>query len=121
MNVKCDHCPLLTEDRECPGQRNAGVCDRADPSSPKHNPGILEKIVNFAVAVVQHVAAGSPTAAPEQTAERLAICQECEHHDPDRDRCSVCGCGLSLKASWADQSCPLEKWGPVTPSASEEA
>lgn len=120
MGEKCGHCPLLAEDQPCPGQRNPRVCERADPSSPEHAPGILTQILSFGVAVIQHVAAGAPQANEAQKNARLAICQACEHYEPGR--CRVCGCGLSMKAGWADQSCPLDppKWGPVTPGDHRE-
>lgn len=121
MNEKCLHCSLLNEGSACPGQRNPRICTRADPSSELHTPGILEKIANFGKAVVQHVVAGAPKVTEEQLRDRLAICQDCEYHEPDRDRCRRCGCGLSLKASWADQACPLDppKWEAIESERNE--
>jgi hypothetical protein len=109
QNCKCNHCPLLAEDRECPGQKNRRVCERADPSSPEHAPGILKQILAFGQAVVQHVAQGMPMATDEQKNARLAICQACEHFR-DGGRCHLCGCGLGVKAGWAGESCPIGKW-----------
>ncbi|WP_237722764.1 hypothetical protein, partial [Singulisphaera acidiphila] len=77
MNSRCGHCPLRDETRDCPGQRNAGVCRRADASSPEHRPGILQQILNFGAAVVQHISAGSPKATDAQRDARLAICKGC--------------------------------------------
>ncbi len=71
---------------------------------------------NFATAVVQHVAAGSPPATPELKAARLTVCSTCDQKvsDPAGDWCRhrKCGCYLETKAGWADQSCPLGKWPP---------
>lgn len=107
-NPKCGHCPLLAEERECPGQKNPRVCVRADPTSELHDQGILRKIANFATAVVQHVAAGMPEASPEVKVARLAICQGCDEFNAGS--CRLCGCGLEVKAGWADQECPIGKW-----------
>jgi hypothetical protein len=113
MNPKCGHCPLLAEDGPCPGQRNRRVCEREDAASPVHSPGIARKLLNFAVAAVQHVAAGAPMATAEAKTERLGICQACEHFE--NGGCKLCGCSMDMKAGWADSSCPLDspKWGPV--------
>lgn len=113
MNTKCRHCPLLNE---CPGERNARVCVRADASSNEHSPRLLEKITNFTRAAIQHVAAGAPRVDSGVKAGRLVICQGCEQFEDGK--CRLCGCNLEVKAGWADQSCPLDppKWGPIETS-----
>ena len=116
---KCNHCPLLTEDRECPGQKNRRVCVRADPESELYTPGILEKIRSFAVATARHVAAGSPMATEEQKAARLGICATCEHLDHERRGCRLCGCSMDMKTGWADSACPIGKWTAVEPAPVE--
>jgi len=110
-DAKCEHCPLSTEDRFCPGQRNRGICRKADPTLPNHRPSFLERIVNFTLAVTQHVRSGMPRATDEQVEVRLGICRGCEHFDDYR--CRICTCNLPLKAAMADQSCPIAKWEPV--------
>lgn len=72
-------------------------------------PDLLTKAVNFASAVVTHVAAGMPTASPELKAARLAVCEPCDQRLPG-GTCVGCGCNLDLKASWEDQECPKGKW-----------
>lgn len=118
MRSKCLHCPLADDaSRECPGQKNGRVCYRADPKSQNHTPGILAKILGFTVAAAKHFAAGMPTVTAEVQASRLAICQACEHYEADRDACTRCGCGMTLKVSWAESQCPLDppKWGITEP------
>lgn len=129
--MRCTHCPC-PPGPTCPGERNSEICVKADPTSPNFRPGVrrnLEvwqeptphpvdqhaaapgpgrKLVNFVVATTKHIAAGRPMATAEQKAERLAICQGCEHYD--EGRCQRCGCGLEVKAGWADQECPIGKW-----------
>lgn len=109
--MKCDHCPLAGQSEACRGERNARFCQRADPASVDHSPGFLQKIANFAVAAVQHVAVGAPMASEDVKAARLAVCVACDQFD--RGSCRVCGCGLETKAGWADQECPVGKWGPI--------
>jgi hypothetical protein len=80
---------------------------------------LLEKAKNFASAAVTHVAAGMPRCSDEQIEHRFSICQGCEHYDGKA--CMKCGCPVSRertligKLAWADQSCPVGKWGPVSP------
>jgi hypothetical protein len=49
-------------------------------------------------------------------AERRAICNPCEHRDPIKDECKLCGCHLSglilNKLRVATEACPVGKWGP---------
>ena len=77
-------------------------------------PTIFKKVANFAKAAASHIAAGRPETPPAVYKERLAICQGCEHNVGGR--CLKCGCGVTgegvlNKLSWADQSCPVGKWG----------
>lgn len=78
----------------------------------------MEKTVNFAVAAASHIAAGAPMASGEEIARRYAICSQCEFLV--NDSCAKCGCGISSirgyvsKLSWADQECPIGKWGKIT-------
>jgi len=39
---------------------------------------------------------------------RVAVCQVCPHLNGNR--CTVCGCFISLKAGLNGASCPLNKW-----------
>lgn len=71
---------------------------------------------NFAASAVKHIASGAPRCAQSQIDARFAICQQCEHFDGRA--CGKCGCPVVRerqfvsKLSWADQSCPVGKWGP---------
>lgn len=97
----------------------------ATPASPepmptRDGPGFLTKVKNFAAAAAQHVAAGMPMASDEEIIRRHDICLACEHLQ--NDACNLCGCPVSRvagyvsKLSWADQECPIGKWGKATPS-----
>ena len=83
-------------------------------------PGFLEKLRNFAAAAAGHVAAGMPMASDEEIIRRHDICLQCEHLQDNA--CTQCGClvarvrGFVSKLSWADQECPVGKWGKA-PSA----
>lgn len=80
-------------------------------------PSFLTKVKNFAVAATQHVAAGMPMASDDEIIRRHDICQGCEFFA--NNTCGKCGCPVNRnrnyvsKLSWADQSCPVGKWGPA--------
>jgi hypothetical protein len=47
--------------------------------------------------------------ADEQTHyQRLLVCHECPH--AQENRCSLCGCYLSIKTTLAASECPAGKW-----------
>jgi len=90
----------------------------APPTQPARElPPLAERIANFATSAARHVAAGMPRCTDEQVAARYAICQGCEFLRGGA--CSKCGCPVQREAkfisklSWAGESCPVGKWGPV--------
>lgn len=98
----------------------------AEPMPTRDSPGFLEKLRNFATAAAGHVAAGMPMATDAEIIRRHDICLACEHLVDNA--CTQCGCPVSRvkgyvsKLSWADQECPIGRWGkapadPPTPAA----
>jgi hypothetical protein len=91
--------------------------DESHPAYPraKAGPPLITKAANFAVSTAKHLAAGMPRATDEQVAARFAICQGCEHFDGRA--CRKCGCPIVRerqfvsKLSWANEKCPVGKWG----------
>lgn len=90
----------------------------AYPAKTKPGVSLPQKAANFAKSAAKHLAAGMPRCTDEQVAERFAICQGCEHFDGKA--CRQCGCSVVRerkfvsKLSWANESCPVGKWGPVS-------
>ena len=104
----------------------SGVIDNAitrEPPDMKRAdaPSFIEKVKNFASATVSHVAAGMPMASDEEVIRRHDICLGCEFLQDDA--CAKCGCPVSRvrgyisKLSWADQECPVGKWGKEGPKS----
>ena len=60
------------------------------------------------------------------SAERLAICNECEHHSKNHStvrpdaHCISCGCTLSAKSKCLSCSCPINKWKAVLTDIEEQ-
>jgi hypothetical protein len=68
------------------------------------------KITDFAESFGKYAKTGFKNVSPEKKAERLNICNSCEHFINLTKQCGICGCFLSLKASWASEKCPTDKW-----------
>lgn len=73
-------------------------------------PSLTRKAIGIAMALVTHTAGGMQKASPEEQARRLSLCESCAHKVKGKNKCRICGCGLALKASWAEQRCPIGKW-----------
>jgi hypothetical protein len=73
-------------------------------------PSWWTQITSAAGAVVEFAASGFKVATEAEQADRLAICQACEHYDAEADRCRKCGCFSAVKAWVAVQHCPIGKW-----------
>jgi hypothetical protein len=88
-------------------------------------PGFLERVGNFATSAIRHVGEGAPRCTDEEVAARFAICQSNECGLFKENRCTKCGCPVSRerayisKLSWAGESCPVGKWGPITREKTE--
>lgn len=64
----------------------------------------------FTKAVFNHAKDGFKKVDSEIFQKRLDICKTCELFDKDQTRCKQCGCFLNVKASWASEKCPVDKW-----------
>ena len=71
-------------------------------------PGTIKMAANFGKSLAAHVADGLQKVEAPELQRRLEICTLCDQRNDDR--CSVCGCYLSEKASWRSSECPLGKW-----------
>ena len=105
-------------DHRHPGYPPSKVTAQPTESLPhRGSVGWLEKAKNFAVASAKHVAAGMPTCSEEEIIRRHDICMGCEFFNDNS--CGKCGCPIARdkkfisKLAWADQSCPVGKWGPT--------
>jgi hypothetical protein len=83
------------------------VLGRLKKDKPKL-PSKIKMAKNFALAVKDHIKTGSESASKEVVEDRLSLCSICEFRNDDQ--CSLCGCFLAKKASWAESNCPIGKW-----------
>lgn len=91
--------------------------DKKVEEIPSEPPSLMQKVMNFSKAAANHAVAGGPKCTDEQIQERYNICVSCEFFK--NNICTKCGCNLVRekiymnKLAWADQSCPVGKWGPT--------
>lgn len=63
----------------------------------------------FLDARKKHVEQGRPQATKAVRIARLQACKDCDSRAGVF--CMECSCVIALKSRWADQDCPLGKWG----------
>lgn len=61
---------------------------------------ILEHAVRHGVLMVGH----------QEAQRRLSICRTCPAFDPRYERCTVCGCYMTVKTLFAAAVCPNGLW-----------
>lgn len=50
---------------------------------------------------------------PEIQAQRMSLCESCEHLYAPTTTCKKCGCFMNVKTWIAMSSCPVDKWQAV--------
>jgi hypothetical protein len=96
----------------------------------------LQQVRNFAEAAWNHLIKGMPKASTEDIARRLEICLTCPYFKRIKKDKEVihgicthehCGCNITNKdekkflnkIAWADQNCPVGKWGKIKKGSDE--
>lgn len=90
-----------------PLQHGLTVIGCQDQDKPEL-PSTFEQVKNFSKAATEHIATGSKMASQKEYEHRLNTCALCTWRKDAR--CSVCGCFIEKKASWAESSCPEGFW-----------
>lgn len=72
---------------------------------------MIKNVSGSIVRNVQSVVAGnSLNVTDEEKNRRFDICKACEFFRPDSQRCSKCGCYMSLKTYLKAEKCPVGRW-----------
>tara|TARA_Y100000310_G_C20516496_1_gene731450 strand:+ start:374 stop:805 length:432 start_codon:yes stop_codon:yes gene_type:complete len=112
---KCKNCGQTIESiygpelfsMECsysPEQENAPKQDTGN------TPSFLEMAKNAGTSMVNHAMNSFQSVPANVKEERISICQGCEHYNSESTRCNECGCFINIKADWASEKCPIDKW-----------
>lgn len=78
----------------------------------KCRPSTIQRITNYAKAVVKYRRNYGYMLPLEIADERLTICLACPQYDASKDRCQhrKCGCTVKKKVEWSTESCPESRW-----------
>lgn len=79
----------------------------------------LIRLKTFIKSLFWHIYSGSPKSTQLEIYSRHNICINCDSYNKTKKQCDVCGCSINNKRifmnklAWADQECPLNKWGKI--------
>ena len=87
-------------------------------------PSLTQMASTFLGSALRWAKSGLQTVTTEQFYSRVEICKGCEFWEGSgfagTGRCKKCGCSTQAKLRMATEKCPIDKWGPVTPSSPEQ-
>lgn len=125
----CERCGFTLPRGDVKANCKATINDTKPELQP---PSLLQRVWNFGKAAVNHAIMGSPVVTPEVLKERLDICKACPLFKPNQNEVggvcthSSCGCNIQdnldymNKIAWADQECPIKRWGKFVDSTNKE-
>lgn len=88
-------------------EKFGGIQSNSLPNMPKMFNNIKNSIVNNAKSVAQ----GNPLKISDEEAKnRLNICKTCPFFNSLNERCTKCGCYMSVKTYLRAEKCPVGKW-----------
>lgn len=115
MHFKCKYCGIELIFSEYQYSAPVYICNRSIAKNSNETfRGFIQKIKNFTLATIKHIANGAPMCDEQTIEKRYNICLKCEHFN--KNACSLCGCPLKRhkayisKLAWSDQKCPIDKW-----------
>ncbi len=93
-------------------EKPIAVCTTRKPNAKRSPPTLVKRIKSAARAYWAFYRSGKPMLSRQETDDRLAICQSCEHKSVHKvlDLCNLCGCLLKFKSKLPTERCPLRKW-----------
>lgn len=101
--IKCHRCGTYVE-------REANKMPEDEKISSEAKNTFTKKVKSFVSSASEHVGSGFKNVSDQTKKQRLAVCKKCNSYNKQNNSCNDCGCFLSLKTSWASESCPQGKW-----------
>jgi flagellar motor protein MotB len=81
------------------------------PNSMPSNNQMIKNLGSSVIKNVVSVAQGNSLKInPTDANARLSICKQCPFFESNSQRCSKCGCYLSVKTYLKAERCPIGKW-----------
>jgi hypothetical protein len=114
-----------------PSHGTCAQCMARGENTPEHAakikatpPTIPQQAARLGKSLVNWTASGFSPTPPDILSARQDICKACPEWDEialnNTGRCKKCGCSTWAKLRMATEKCPIDKWGPVTPSSPEQ-
>ena len=94
----------------CPSGEDNETQDDSSIQQVSSTPSFLQMAKNAGASVVNHAMNSFQSVPANVKEERISICQGCEHYNSETTRCNECGCFINIKADWASEKCPIDKW-----------
>jgi hypothetical protein len=106
--MACRVCPVRLTNNPSPRPILSAEQLKKVVDLPPTMPSIASQLWNLSRAVKDFIADGMQTVDAAEYSERLTICETCENRLGDR--CTRCGCQLTLKAQGRVFQCPDNRW-----------
>jgi len=71
---------------------------------------VFQQMGNLSAAAFKFVSAGMPKVGRDIFNKRIETCESCEEFNKEERMCKKCDCYIDIKAAWATEQCPLNKW-----------
>ncbi|TXH42683.1 MAG: hypothetical protein E6Q97_35310 [Desulfurellales bacterium] len=110
MNRSEHYQKLLANIGKLPKDRQEALKFQIESIQSRPEPTLVEKAKNFTKAVTKHVIKGFRNVPEDVQKARYDTCKGCEHYNPEKDSCRLCGCKMSVKTGWSEQECPINLW-----------
>lgn len=94
--------------RSCPAARRVALAAGIATDASDNTPPLRRQAWDLAKAMAAFIADGLKTVDQDEYKRRMGLCDTCEHRA--RNRCSLCGCNLSLKVAGRVFECPDGRW-----------
>lgn len=83
-------------------------------SSNKQMPSAFQVTKNLTNSLIKNtksvLSGNSLNVTDEEKNKRFEICKACDFFEPVNQKCSKCGCYMSIKTYLKAENCPIGKW-----------
>jgi len=103
-------CPKCKFEADCqfPFMCRCGERWEDPQGNQKEFPSLNKQVWNLATSLTTFISDGMKLVSKEVYENRLHVCDSCDRRTANR--CTECGCNLSLKAKGRAFTCPIGRW-----------
>lgn len=89
-----------------------GCCGRYSNNANNRMPSLIQQAKNLMLSTANVLAYAATTGQvkvdPKTAGVRVDTCNQCRHLE--KNRCTICGCFIAMKAGLIAEKCPIKKW-----------